>query len=150
MRWLAGLVASFLVGSLAAGCGGDKPSGAAAEGAAAIVGTWVFTGGTPAASASGGAGAAFEQAMKMMPKMEIEYVFAENGTFTLKEQVFGKPGSALAGTWVLRDGKYVVTETTKDGKPRISGDKGVDMELKDGELTFNPPGAPVVFHLKRK
>jgi len=23
-------------------------------------------------------------------------------------------------------------------------------ESKDGELTFNPPGAPIVFHLKRK
>jgi len=130
------------------GCG-DKAGGGSGS---SIVGTWVFDKGTAATDADGKVNAAFEMALKMMPKMEVEYVFAADGTFSMKQHVLEKEPALITGAWEAKDGKYVVTEKTKDGKPRRSDDKynAVTMEMKDGELQFNPPGAPIVFHLKRK
>jgi hypothetical protein len=148
MRKLA--VLAILVSILVVGCGDDKGGGGkggASAPAAGIVGTWVFDRGTPTAD---DAGMAVD--MAKMPKMNIEYTFATGGTFVLKEQVGGGETSTTTGTWELRDGKYAVTEKEKNGTPRSATDdhNTVSMELKDGDLSFNPAGAPIVFHLKRK
>jgi hypothetical protein len=148
MRKLA--VLAILVAALVVGCGDDKggggKGGATAPGTG-IVGTWVYDRGTPTTD---DAGMAFD--LTKMLKMNIEYTFAAGGTFTLKEQIGGGETSTITGAWELRDGKYEVTEKEKNGTPRTASDKQntVRMELKDGDLSFNPEGAPVVFHLKRK
>ena len=151
MRRLAALAPAVLLAAIVGGCGADNGSGAAAP-ATGFVGTWIFDRGTLASPPPNNAQAALDQVMKMMPKVSVEYTFAADGTFTLKEQVMSKDPSLLSGTWELRDGKYLVTEKEKNGKPRSPTDKynTVSMELKDGDLSFNPPGAPIVFHLKRK
>lgn len=149
MQVLAIRIASIVFAVCLVACGND---GSGAVPAPGIVGTWVFDRGALAPSATGEVAKGLESALKMMPKMSVEYVFAVDGTFTLREQVMTKEPSLITGTWESREGRFVVTEVEKNGKPRSADDKHnvVSMELKDGGLSFQAPGPPIVFHLKRK
>ena len=61
-------------------------------------------------------------------------------------------GAFLVQSHLKQISRFVVTEVEKNGKPRSADDKHnvVSMELKDGGLSFQAPGPPIVFHLKRK
>src|SRR5687767_6396143 len=121
MRRLGELAAVVLVAALVLGCGNDKGPGDRGDGATApaagIVGSWVYYRASPASASTDAAGSAFEEVVRLMPKMEVEYSFAADGTFTLSEKVGSEETSTITGTWELRDGKYVVTEKEKNGKP---------------------------------
>ena len=160
------LLASCSIGLV--GCGEDKHGTRESPAAPGFVGTWVLDSERAAREAEPTWRTSPEMAElpaeardrlirergKGMRDTHVEYRFAADGTFAMTQSIGGGASSDITGTWVLQDGKYSVTEVTKNGTTRPPQDphNTLVLELVSNDISFRPDGAPIaiVLHLVRR